>query len=114
MLVQAHEDRNLARELTPAEKKEKKHQKLVGQADEAEAPTVNVYRVRSLADPRHRFKVRVNADVSAGLTLQSSRPQRHHNFFGWNGGCNPLPCIPPPGFYRAHPCFGGPPPGQTG
>lgn len=64
MLTQAHDDRNLARKLTPAEKKEKKHQRLVGQATETDAPTVNVYRVRSLADPRHRFKVRVNADVS--------------------------------------------------
>lgn len=68
-LVQAHEDRNLARKLTPAEKKDKKHQKLLGQADEVDAPTVNVYCVRSLADPRHRFKVRVNADVSPDPAL---------------------------------------------
>ncbi len=67
--AQAHEDRNLARKLTPAEKKEKKHQKLMGQADETDAPTVNVYCVRSLADPRHRFKVRVNADVSPSPAL---------------------------------------------
>ena len=66
--MQAHDDRNLARKLTPAEKKEKKHNKLVGQAAETDAPTVNVYRVASLVDPRHRFKVRVNADVSAPPT----------------------------------------------
>lgn len=66
--MQAHDDRNLARKLTPAEKKEKKHNKLVGQAAETDAPTVNVYRVASLADPRHSFKVRVNADVSAPPT----------------------------------------------
>ena len=69
VLAQAHEDRNLARKLTPAEKKEKKHQKLMGQADETDAPTVTVYYVRSLADPRHRFKVRVNADVSLSCAL---------------------------------------------
>lgn len=62
-LMQAHDDRNLARRLTPAEKKEKKHQKLVGQASETDAPTVHVYRVQGLADPRHRFKVRANAEV---------------------------------------------------
>ena len=60
---QAHDDRNLARKLTAAEKKEKKTRKLVGAADEGEAPGVSVFRVRSLARPEHKFKVRVNAEV---------------------------------------------------
>ena len=60
---QAHDDRNLARKLTAAEKKEKKTRKLVGAADEGEAPGVSVFRVRSLERPEHKFKVRVNAEV---------------------------------------------------
>ncbi|CAL8464003.1 g3538 [Coccomyxa elongata] len=59
---QAHKDRNLARKLTPAEKREKKHIKLVGAAAEGEAPTVAVYSVDKLNKPAHRFKVRVNAE----------------------------------------------------
>ena len=62
--VQAHKDRNLARKLTPAERKEKKHVKLVGAAGEGEAPTVAVYAVDRLAKPPHRFKVRANAEVA--------------------------------------------------
>ncbi|EIE27173.1 PRP3-domain-containing protein [Coccomyxa subellipsoidea C-169] len=59
---QAHKDRNLARKLTPAERKENKHVKLVGAAGEGEAPTVAVYAVDRLAKPTHRFKVRANAE----------------------------------------------------
>ncbi len=62
-MSQAHKDRNLARKLTPAEKREKKHVKLVGAAAEGEAPTVAVYSVDKLNKPAHRFKVRVNAEV---------------------------------------------------
>ncbi len=61
--TQAHEDRNLARKLTPAERKEKKLQKLVGDAQEGEATLVSVYRVRRLKSPQMRFKVHVNAEV---------------------------------------------------
>ena len=69
--MQAHDDRNLARKLTPAEKKEKKERKLTGQAFDADAPLVRVYRVTSLADRKHRYLVSVNAEVrSAGCTGQ--------------------------------------------
>ena len=61
--MQAHDDRNLARQLTPAEKKEKKTRKLLGAAAEGEACPVSVYRVGSLASAQNRFKVRVNAEV---------------------------------------------------
>ena len=62
--MQAHDDRNLARKLTPAEKKEKKERKLTGQAFDADAPLVRVYHVKSLADRKHRYLVSVNAEVS--------------------------------------------------
>ena len=69
--LQAHDDRNLARKLTPAEKKEKKERKLTGQAFDADAPLVRIYRVTSLADRKHRYLVSVNAEVSsAGCTGQ--------------------------------------------
>ena len=67
--LQAHDDRNLARKLTPAEKKEKKERKLTGQAFDPDAPLVRRYRVTSLADRKHRYLVSVNAEVSsAGCT----------------------------------------------
>ncbi|KAL3131502.1 U4/U6-U5 snRNP complex subunit prp3 [Trebouxia sp. C0009 RCD-2024] len=59
--AQAHEDRNLARKLTPAEKKEKKLKKLVGEANEGDAPQVALYKVQDLSNRQHQFKVRVNA-----------------------------------------------------
>jgi len=49
--------------LTPAERKEKKTRKLVGAAAEGEACPVTCYRIASLANTQHRFKVRVNAVV---------------------------------------------------
>ena len=61
--MQAHEDRNLANKLTPAEKREKKIRRLIGAASEGEGKSVSVYRVGSLASPQHRFKVRANAEV---------------------------------------------------
>lgn len=68
----AHEDRNLARKLTPAEAREKKMRKLFG-ADGAAAIAEGgggggaaevlaaVYRISSLANPQHKFKVDMNA-----------------------------------------------------
>ena len=64
---QAHEDRNLARKLTPAEKKEKKMKKLVGEASEGEVPIVTLFRVRDLSHKQLQFKVKVNAEVSRQL-----------------------------------------------
>ena len=63
LVLQAHEDRNLARKLTPAEKKEKKLKKLVGEANEGDAPQVALYKVQDLSNRQHQFKVRVNAQV---------------------------------------------------
>ena len=70
-VLQAHEDRNLARKLTPAEKKEKKLKKLVGEANEGDAPQVAVYKVLDLSNRQHQFKVRVNAQVSCILSTQA-------------------------------------------
>ena len=61
--MQAHDDRNMARQLTPVEKKERKTRKLLGAAAEGEACPVTLYRISSLASAQHRFKVRVNAEV---------------------------------------------------
>ncbi len=63
-MPQAHEDRNLARKLTPAEKKEKKLKKLVGEANEGDAPQVALYKVMDLSNRQHQFKVKMNAQVS--------------------------------------------------
>ncbi|TVU10971.1 hypothetical protein EJB05_44528 [Eragrostis curvula] len=56
---QAHVDRNIARKLTPSERREKKERKLF------EDPTVDtivcVYKIRDLSHPQTRFKVDVNA-----------------------------------------------------
>lgn len=59
--AQAHEDRNLARKLTPAEKKEKKLKKLVGEANEGDAPQVALYKIMDLSNRQHQFKVKMNA-----------------------------------------------------
>lgn len=55
----------MARKLTPAEKKEKKLKKLVGEANEGDAPQMAVYRVSDLTNRQHQFKVRVNAQVGS-------------------------------------------------
>lgn len=61
----AHEDRNLARMLTPSERREKKMRKLLGTSTEngsEELPThVCLYKVGDLSSPQLRFKVEVNA-----------------------------------------------------
>eukprot|EP00877_Chromochloris_zofingiensis_P011346 jgi/Chrzof1/6465/Cz18g12030.t1 len=55
----AHDDRNLARMLTPAEKREKKVQKLF---DESGLETITaVYKIADLSYGQHKFKVEVNA-----------------------------------------------------
>ena len=74
--LQAHEDRNLARKLTPAEKKEKKLKKLVGEANEGDAPQVALYKVMDLSNRQHQFKVRVNAQV---------KPTSHPSYVSCSG-----------------------------
>ncbi|OAY78986.1 U4/U6 small nuclear ribonucleoprotein Prp3 [Ananas comosus] len=57
---QAHVDRNIARKLTPAERREKKERKLFDDPNSLET-LVSVYRIRDLSHPQTRFKVDVNA-----------------------------------------------------
>ena len=66
MCVQAHDDRNMARQLTPSERKAKKEKKLLGAAQEGEAALVSVFCIRDLSSPQNKFKVRVNAEVRPG------------------------------------------------
>lgn len=53
-----HEMRNLARKLTPTEKKEKKRKKLL--EDTSRQVNVAIFRVKDFSDSKHRFKVDVN------------------------------------------------------
>ena len=57
----AHEMRNLAAKLTPAERREKKAKKAQEAAATVRQITVAAFGVKSLANPRHRFKVDMNA-----------------------------------------------------
>uniref|UniRef100_A0ACD5XJY9 Uncharacterized protein n=1 Tax=Avena sativa TaxID=4498 RepID=A0ACD5XJY9_AVESA len=57
---QAHVDRNIARKLTPAERREKKEKKLFDDPNTLDY-IVCVYRIRDLSHPQTRFKVDVNA-----------------------------------------------------
>ena len=59
---QAHDDRNLARKLTPAERREKKIRKLL-RDDTSEAGEVftHVYRIENMRNVKNKFKVDVNA-----------------------------------------------------
>ncbi|XP_076948145.1 protein RDM16-like [Bidens hawaiensis] len=58
---QAHVDRNIARKLTPSEKREKKERKLFDDNSNTLETIVNVYKVNDLSRPQTRFKVDVNA-----------------------------------------------------
>lgn len=57
---QAHVDRNIARKLTPAERREKKEKKLFDDSNALET-LVSVYKINKLSHPQTRFKVDVNA-----------------------------------------------------
>ena len=56
---QAHEDRNLARKLTPAERRDKKLRKMF---DPENGLFMAVFKVGSLRNPQHKYKVNVNAE----------------------------------------------------
>ncbi|KAL7107865.1 hypothetical protein ACP275_06G081000 [Erythranthe tilingii] len=58
---QAHIDRNIARKLTPAERREKKEKKLFEDANANVDSIVSVYKINSLSHPQARFKVDINA-----------------------------------------------------
>ena len=70
----AHEDRNLARMLTPAERKEKKMRKLFDDPNAGGETQVHVYRVESMSNPRNKFKVDINAQENhlTGASLENS------------------------------------------
>ncbi|KAJ0257927.1 Protein RDM16 [Hirschfeldia incana] len=57
---QAHTDRNAARKLTPAEKREKKERKLFDDPTTIET-IVSVYKINKLSHRKTRFKVEMNA-----------------------------------------------------
>lgn len=74
---QAHVDRNIARKLTPAERRIKKEKKLFDDPNSVET-IVSVYKINDLAHPQTRFKVDVNAQenrltgctvISEGITV---------------------------------------------
>ncbi|KAJ8558526.1 hypothetical protein K7X08_034055 [Anisodus acutangulus] len=58
---QAHVDRNIARKLTPDERREKKERKLFDDPNIAPETIVSVYKINDLSHPQTRFKVDVNA-----------------------------------------------------
>ncbi|GER36697.1 U4/U6 small nuclear ribonucleoprotein Prp3 [Striga asiatica] len=58
---QAHIDRNVARKLTPAERREKKERKLFDDSNAFLETIVSVYKVNDLSHPQTRFKVDINA-----------------------------------------------------
>ncbi|XP_055818451.1 protein RDM16-like [Solanum dulcamara] len=58
---QAHVDRNIARKLTPDERREKKERKLFDDSNIAPESIVSVYKINDLSHPQTRFKVDVNA-----------------------------------------------------
>ncbi|KAF8650972.1 hypothetical protein HU200_063641 [Digitaria exilis] len=58
---QAHVDRNVARKLTPSERREKKERKLFNDPTNTVETIVCVYKIRDLSHPQTRFKVDVNA-----------------------------------------------------
>lgn len=57
---QAHIDRNIARKLTPAERREKKERKLFDDANTLDT-LVSVFKINDLSHPQARFKVDINA-----------------------------------------------------
>ncbi|KAL9259375.1 RDM16-like protein [Drosera capensis] len=57
---QAHVDRNIARKLTPAERREQKERKLFDDPTTLET-IVSIYKVNDLSHPQNRFKVDVNS-----------------------------------------------------
>ncbi|XP_048236176.1 protein RDM16 isoform X3 [Ricinus communis] len=57
---QAHIDRNIARKLTPTERREKKERKLFDDPNSVET-IVSVYKINDLSHKKTRFKVDVNA-----------------------------------------------------
>ena len=106
--AEAHEDRNLARALTPAERKEKKLRKMFEDSGGSGETHVRVYRIESLKNPKHKFRVDINAQenhltgtrracafFSCGVSLSVSRRREKKNsplvslVFGFSPGRAP-------------------------
>ena len=69
---QAHEDRNLARKLTPAERREKKMRKMF---DPEKGIFLALFKVQHLQNAQHKFKIDVNAEENmlTGCVLTSDK-----------------------------------------
>mmetsp|Transcript_36097 Transcript_36097/g.34146 ORF Transcript_36097/g.34146 Transcript_36097/m.34146 type:complete len:526 (-) Transcript_36097:7-1584(-) len=84
-----HEMRNLAAKLTPGERKAKRTSKL--QEDTSRQVHVAVFRIKDLADAKHRFKVDVNAQqhfLSGTVILCQPQPEEGKAFQGVPKGMN--------------------------
>lgn len=71
---QAHMDRNMARMLTPAERREKKMRKLLGNDASGEVH-MRVYRIEDMSNTKNKFKVDINAQENhlTGTNLSNAR-----------------------------------------
>lgn len=81
-----HEMRNLAAKLTPAERKQKTLRKL--QEDTTRQVHVAVFRVGNFSNPKHRFKVDVNAQQHflSGLVVLNQEEKEKCNVIIVEGG----------------------------
>lgn len=79
-----HEMRNLARKLTPAERKEKKRKKLT--EDTSRQVYVAVFRVKDFSSGKFRFKVDVNAQQLNLSGVVLSCPSVATNMIVFEGG----------------------------
>ena len=99
---QAHQDRNLARMLTPAERREKKMRKLLGN-DAAGEVHMHVYRVEDMSNTKNKFKVDVNAQENHLTGTFHVRNFTRHRNFVFDEFAKPLLVLKasePPGFDR--------------
>ena len=84
--IMNHEMRNLAAKLTPAERKQKTLRKL--QEDTSRQVHVAVFRVANFSNPKHRFKVDVNAQQHflSGLVVLNQENKEKCNVVITEGG----------------------------
>lgn len=84
--IMSHEMRNLAGKLTPAERKQKTIRKL--QEDTSRQVHIAVFRVNNFSNPKHRFKVDVNAQQHflSGLVVLNQEEKEKCNVIIIEGG----------------------------
>jgi len=84
--IMTHEMKNLAAKLTPAEKRKKIQRK--NQEDTSRQVHVAVFRVGNFSNPRHRFKVDVNAQQHflSGLVVLNQENKEKCNVIITEGG----------------------------